>query len=124
MGQMRHAAHFYKRNLDRMDGEQVEGPELVEALLFLATYHRSQGDFAEAERYSTRLLDFGGPAKEDAKALLREIRSVHHHQHQQHHHGMGTLGSLGFEDEDEDEEEDGDDGGDDGDEEMDLEGSF
>ncbi|CAI5459191.1 unnamed protein product [Closterium sp. Yama58-4] len=75
LGQMKQAAHFYKRNLDRMDSEQVEGPELVEALLFLATHHRSEGSLAEAERYSTRLLDFGGPAKEDAKALLREIRS-------------------------------------------------
>ncbi|CAI5536521.1 unnamed protein product, partial [Closterium sp. Naga37s-1] len=61
LGQMRQAAHFYKRNLDRMDSEQVEGPELVEALLFLATHHRSEGSLAEAERYSTRLLDFGGP---------------------------------------------------------------
>ncbi|CAI5469030.1 unnamed protein product [Closterium sp. Yama58-4] len=95
LGQMKQAAHFYKRNLDRMDSEQVEGPELVEALLFLATHHRSEGSLAEAERYSTRLLDFGGPAKEDAKALLREIRSVHQHEHQQHrHHGMGVLSLL------------------------------
>jgi hypothetical protein len=34
------------------------------------------GDFEKAEQYCTRLLDFGGPAKEEAKALLREIRSV------------------------------------------------
>jgi len=34
------------------------------------------GDFEKAEEYCTRLLDFGGPAKEEAKALLREIRSV------------------------------------------------
>lgn len=34
------------------------------------------GQFDKAEEYCTRLLDFGGPAKEESKALLREIRSV------------------------------------------------
>ncbi|CAI7812339.1 unnamed protein product [Closterium sp. NIES-54] len=121
LGQMRQAAHFYKRNLDRMDSEQVEGPELVEALLFLATHHRSEGSLAEAERYSTRLLDFGGPAKEDAKALLRELRSVHQHEHQHRPHGMGPLPSLGLESGDEDEDGDGDS---DDDEDMDFEGGF
>ncbi|CAI5512534.1 unnamed protein product [Closterium sp. Naga37s-1] len=121
LGQMRQAAHFYKRNLDRMDSEQVEGPELVEALLFLATHHRSEGSLAEAERYSTRLLDFGGPAKEDAKALLRELRSVHQHEHQHRPHGMGPLSSLGLESGDEDEDGNGDS---DDDEDMDFEGGF
>ncbi|GJP75396.1 hypothetical protein CLOP_g5849 [Closterium sp. NIES-67] len=81
------------------------------------------GDFAEAERYSTRLLDFGGPAKEDAKALLREIRSVHHHQHQQHHHAWGHWVHWGLKMRMRMRRR-CDDGGDDGDEEMDLEGSF
>ncbi len=34
------------------------------------------GDLDKAESYCTRLLDFGGPAKEAAKALLREIRAA------------------------------------------------
>ena len=34
------------------------------------------GHLEEAERYCMRLLDFGGPAKEGAKSLLREIRAV------------------------------------------------
>jgi hypothetical protein len=34
------------------------------------------GRLEEAEGYCIRLLDFGGPAKEGAKSLLREIRAV------------------------------------------------
>jgi hypothetical protein len=32
--------------------------------------------FKEAERMCTRLLDFAGPEKQNAKALLREMRNV------------------------------------------------
>ncbi len=31
----------------------------------------------EAERHCLRLLDYGAPSKEKAKALLREIRALH-----------------------------------------------
>jgi hypothetical protein len=41
----------------------------------------------KAESYCTRLLDFGGPAKEAAKALLREIRAA------VAAHGMGGVPS-------------------------------
>lgn len=73
------AAFYYKKNLERMENDQAEGPEIVEALLFLAQHCRNQDLLDEAEQYCTRLLDYGGRAKEDAKALLRDIRSVQQH---------------------------------------------
>ena len=57
------SASLLRRNLERMDIEQVDSPDLVEALLFLASYHRNQGNLQEAERHATRLLDFAGPVR-------------------------------------------------------------
>jgi anaphase-promoting complex subunit 8 len=76
MGQRDEAAHFHRLNLQRLDDDHAEGSELVEALQFLAQYAKECGRLQEAEKYCTRLLDFGGPAKEAAKALLREIRTA------------------------------------------------
>ena len=59
-----------------MEAEEREGPNLVEALLFLATYYKSQKRFKEAEIYCTRLLDYTGPEKETAKSLLRGMRKA------------------------------------------------
>ena len=55
------AAFYYKKDLERMEAEEREGPNMVEALLFLATYYKSQKRFEEAEIYCTRLLDYTGP---------------------------------------------------------------
>ncbi|KAJ9670993.1 hypothetical protein PVL29_027126 [Vitis rotundifolia] len=70
------AAFYYKKDLERMEAEDREGPNLVEALLFLATYYKSQKRFEEAEIYCTRLLDYTGPEKETAKSLLRGMRKA------------------------------------------------
>ena len=75
-GQREEAAHFHRLNLQRLDDEHAEGAELIEALQFLAQYAKESGSLQEAEKYCTRLLDFGGPAKEAAKGLLREIRTA------------------------------------------------
>eukprot|EP00741_Cyanophora_paradoxa_P019352 tig00021127_g18680.t1 len=69
------AAFYYKRNLDKRDAEELDGQETVEALLFLANFHRARGDLKAAEAYCSRLLDYAGPEKEEAKALLRDMRS-------------------------------------------------
>lgn len=79
LGQTEQAAYYYKKNLERMETDQTEGSDIVDALLFLAQHCRNQNLLTEAEQYCTRLLDYGGPAKEDAKALLRDIRSVQQH---------------------------------------------
>jgi len=74
-GQEEEAAHYHSLNLARMDEEGVTGAELLEALQFLARHAADAGKRGEAERHCARLLDYGGPSKEVAKKLLRELRS-------------------------------------------------
>jgi len=47
----------------------------AEAVLYLAFYHKNHGNLDIAGKCCTRLLEYPGPEKEEAKALLREIRS-------------------------------------------------
>lgn len=61
LGHSEEAAFYYKKDLERMEDEEREGPNMVEALLFLATYYRERNGFEEAEVYCTRLLDYTGP---------------------------------------------------------------
>ncbi|KAK2965145.1 hypothetical protein RJ640_005308 [Escallonia rubra] len=74
LGRSEGAAFYYKKDLERMEAEEREGPNMVEALMFLATYCKNQKRYEEAEVYCTRLLDYTGPEKETAKSLLRGIR--------------------------------------------------
>ncbi|XP_047311294.1 anaphase-promoting complex subunit 8-like [Impatiens glandulifera] len=74
LGHQEEAAFFYKKDLERMEAEEREGPNMVQALIFLATYCRSKKRFEESEIYCTRLLDYTGPEKEAAKSLLRGMR--------------------------------------------------
>eukprot|EP01018_Ginkgo_biloba_P038683 Gb_03388 [translate_table: standard] len=76
LGKLDEAAFYYKSNLEKMENEQNDGPEVIEALLYLANYYKNKQKFAEAEMYCTRLLDYGGPAKEDAKTMLRGLKNV------------------------------------------------
>ncbi|KAG9129456.1 hypothetical protein Leryth_013049 [Lithospermum erythrorhizon] len=76
LGQTDEAAFYYKKDLEVMEDEEREGPNMVEALLFLATYCKTKKRFEEAELYCTRLLDYTGPEKETAKSLLRGIRNA------------------------------------------------
>ncbi|GAB4845596.1 anaphase-promoting complex component apc8 [Ancistrocladus abbreviatus] len=74
LGRHTEAAFYYKKDLERMEAEEREGPNMVDALLFLAKYCRAQKKFEEAEIYCTRLLDYPGPEKETAKSLLRSMK--------------------------------------------------
>jgi len=47
----------------------------AEALLFLAQYHKSHGEFDTAALLCSRLVEYPGPEKEQAKGLLRDLRS-------------------------------------------------
>ena len=76
LGQDEYAAHYFRKNLIRINEEKATGSDAVEALLFLAAHCRNIGSLSEAEEYCTQLLDFGGPAKEKAKSLLMEIRNM------------------------------------------------
>jgi anaphase-promoting complex subunit 8 len=95
-GNVEQAARCYLRHLELMYQAQVsQAPSEIdgripvqviissvnvdeaeaEALLFLAHYHRDHDEFEVASMCCSRLLDYPGQEKEDAKALLREIRS-------------------------------------------------
>ncbi|KAL3528296.1 hypothetical protein ACH5RR_007618 [Cinchona calisaya] len=76
LGRSEEAAFYYKKDLERMEAEEREGPNMVEAVSFLARYCKEQERFEEAEVYCTRLLDYTGPEKEEAKSLLQGIRSA------------------------------------------------
>ena len=54
----------------------MESQDTVEACMFLVGYYRHNLNFAKCEAFATRLLQYGGPEKEEAKALLREIRNL------------------------------------------------
>ncbi len=68
--------------LSLREQQEVSGPETQEALLFLANYCKDSGSLQEAATYCSRLLDYGGQEKEEAKALLRDIRSQSQFQQQ------------------------------------------
>jgi len=75
-GDVSRAAHYYAETLKQRDmHHETAGAETQEALLFLANYCKETGALAQAQQYCQRLLDLGGAEKEEAKALLRDIRS-------------------------------------------------
>jgi anaphase-promoting complex subunit 8 len=61
-----------------LQGLVVEGPE-AEALLYVAHYHKQHGEYDTAALLASRLLEYPGPEKEQAKALLRDIRARKSH---------------------------------------------
>ena len=75
-GNQKAAAHYYRLNLVRLENEGADTAEMVEALLFLANFYKKFERYRDAEACCMRLLDFAGPAKQDAKALLREIHNI------------------------------------------------
>ena len=74
-GDSTQAAHYFRQMLKLREMQEISGPETQEALLFLANHCKDAGQLQEAQQYCSRLLDFGGHEKEEAKALLRDIRS-------------------------------------------------
>ncbi|URD83175.1 Anaphase-promoting complex subunit [Musa troglodytarum] len=60
LGHSEQAAFFYKKDLERMEAEGRQGPNMVEAMLYLARYYKSEKKLEEAEFYCTRLLDYTG----------------------------------------------------------------
>jgi anaphase-promoting complex subunit 8 len=55
-------------------GVVVEAPE-AEAMVYLAQYHKSHGEYDTAALMCSRLVEYPGPEKEQAKGLLRDLRS-------------------------------------------------
>lgn len=70
------AAKCFEENLKRRDKEEVESAETVEALMFLAKYYKSKGEYSKAVTYARRLHDYNGAEREEASALIREINNI------------------------------------------------
>jgi anaphase-promoting complex subunit 8 len=75
-GEETKAAHCYNRHLEQHDTVEIESEGDVEALLFLARYYKNRRQLQLAAQHCSRLLDYNGPEKEEAKAMLREIRTL------------------------------------------------
>ncbi|ORX92888.1 anaphase-promoting complex subunit Apc8 [Basidiobolus meristosporus CBS 931.73] len=69
------AAYYYHLSLKQTKIQDNHSIDLVETCLFLAYYEKKRGNFKEAEEYVTEVLKYNGPEKEEAKALLRELRN-------------------------------------------------
>lgn len=59
---------------DVVQGVALEAVE-AEAFLFLALYHKSHHEYDTAALLCSRLVEYPGPEKEQAKGLLRDLRS-------------------------------------------------
>lgn len=80
LGDRRRAAAYYDQIRAR-SGQDARRPtgglstEAVEALKFLMVFHREEGNLSECEACAAHLLDTSGPEKDEAKAMLRDLRS-------------------------------------------------
>ncbi|KAG2434247.1 hypothetical protein HXX76_007972 [Chlamydomonas incerta] len=78
-GELDSAERLFRHSLQRLEGngpQALYSSDAIEALSFLAERCKDTGRLGEAEELCARLMDAGGPAKERAKALAREIRSL------------------------------------------------
>ncbi|KAG0245784.1 anaphase promoting complex subunit 8 [Mortierella sp. GBAus27b] len=77
IGDKEAAAHYFRKSLEQFREEQIESEDTSEACIFLALYERENGNFAAASEYATEAMQCASEQhQEDAKALLRDIRSV------------------------------------------------
>merc|ERR1712217_488028 len=84
LGEVRQAAAYYSQMLaqntqgsgyPKTSGGCGLSTEVVEALKFLMVFYRDEGNLAECEECAARLLDTSGPEKDEAKAVLRDLRT-------------------------------------------------
>ncbi|GLC48040.1 anaphase-promoting complex component apc8 [Pleodorina starrii] len=78
-GEPHAAERLFRDSLQRLEAQgpaALHSQDAIEALSFLAVHCKDTGRLEEAEELCARLMDVGGPAKERAKALAREIRSL------------------------------------------------
>jgi anaphase-promoting complex subunit 8 len=86
-------------NLDTLlQGLVVDSPE-AEALLFLAKYHKEHCEYETAKLLCSKLIEYPGPEKEEAKALLREVKSLKAHSNRRviHTRSKGPPAESSFE---------------------------
>jgi len=81
LGDRRQAAAYYTQMISQLPAgtRDIGGiglsNEAVEALQFLMVHFREEGRLSECEACALQLLDTAGPEKDEAKAMLRDLRS-------------------------------------------------
>jgi len=84
-GDRRQAAAYYSQMLaqnaqgawyPKVSGGGGLSTEVVEALKFLMVFYREEGKLVECEQCAAQLLDTAGPEKDEAKAMLRDLRTA------------------------------------------------
>jgi len=79
LGDDEQAAIHYKQLLDEgQDRHRAPGMpvDVAEALRFLMRYYHKVGDIVQSRLCAEQLLDTPGPEKDEAKAVLRDLRSI------------------------------------------------
>ncbi|KAG0254158.1 Anaphase-promoting complex subunit 23 [Mortierella polycephala] len=77
IGDTEAAARYFRRSLEQLREEQSESEDTSEACIYLAIYERAKGNLVAASEYATEALHcLSVQHQEDAKALLRDIRSA------------------------------------------------
>ncbi len=77
IGDAEAAAHYFRKSLEQLREAQDESEDTSEACIFLALYEREKGNLAAASDYASEAMQCSSEQhQEDAKALLRDIRSV------------------------------------------------
>lgn len=76
LGRRDEAATYYARNLEAHERDTSQPQHIITALHFLAHYYKDQSNFKLAFQYSSRLVDFNGPEKEEIKSLMREMSAT------------------------------------------------
>ena len=79
LGKREQSAVYYKRYIEAHERDSSQPQHVITALHFLAHYYKDQGNFRVAYMYSSRLVDFNGPEKEEVKSLMREMSAASSH---------------------------------------------
>eukprot|EP00633_Aureoumbra_lagunensis_P009738 CAMPEP_0197323248 /NCGR_PEP_ID=MMETSP0891-20130614/70402_1 /TAXON_ID=44058 ORGANISM="Aureoumbra lagunensis, Strain CCMP1510" /NCGR_SAMPLE_ID=MMETSP0891 /ASSEMBLY_ACC=CAM_ASM_000534 /LENGTH=478 /DNA_ID=CAMNT_0042815843 /DNA_START=1099 /DNA_END=2535 /DNA_ORIENTATION=- len=69
------AAIYYSQYLN-IAGDAEILDTTAEAILYLAEHHKNNGKLEKAQTLLARLLDYAGPEKAQAQAMLREVRAM------------------------------------------------
>ncbi|KAJ0970626.1 hypothetical protein J5N97_018585 [Dioscorea zingiberensis] len=67
LGHSEQAAFYYKKDLEKLEADERQGPNMIEALLFLAKHCKAEKRFEEAEMYCTRLFRLHWSGEGDRK---------------------------------------------------------
>ena len=62
--------------VELMPADQVQDPDYVESLLFLAHFHKAAGNFQAALGYASRLLETSGSEASEARVLVKELTDL------------------------------------------------